>query len=95
MVPNGLTTLILLAVMALQTAALEQANAPISDSYFLLVVPKKLSKTMFVIVNGDVALSVALVNLNGVVHIINEEGVIGDVVDSTGSATSLEVAADS
>jgi hypothetical protein len=29
-VPFGLTTLMLLAVMALQTAELEQANAPIS-----------------------------------------------------------------
>jgi hypothetical protein len=53
LVPNGLTTLILLAVMALQTAALEQAKAPISGSYVLLVVPKKLLKTMFVMVNSD------------------------------------------
>jgi hypothetical protein len=34
--------LILLAVIPLQTAGLEQAKAPISDWYFVLVLPMKV-----------------------------------------------------
>ena len=36
---------------------------------------------------------VALVNFDGIVHVIDQERVIGNVVDSTSSATSLEIAA--
>ena len=53
LLPFGLMTLMLLAVIPLQTAGLEQAKAPISGRYVLLVVPMKLVKRMFVMVNGD------------------------------------------
>jgi len=52
-VPFGLTTLIALATILLQTVELEQANVPISGWYFLLVLPLKFLKRISVIVSGD------------------------------------------
>jgi hypothetical protein len=53
LLPFGLITLILIAEMSLHTVGLEQANAPISGWYFLLVVPLKFLKTTLVMVRDD------------------------------------------
>lgn len=52
-VPLGVKTSILVAVMLLQAAVLEQAMDPISGSYFLLVVPVKLVKRTLRMVSGE------------------------------------------
>jgi hypothetical protein len=53
LVPFGLRTSMLVALIPLQTASLEHAKAAIAGAYLVLVVPLKFLKTTSEIVNRD------------------------------------------